>query len=160
MLPLLHIASLAAAAGMIRSDLRTRRVDARVLALFASVNLVLGGWLCGGPAGWAWAAGQLAANLLLLALFYAALWGWTAVIRRGAIGSLTAAIGAGDLLFLPALAPLFETREFAAFLTASFAASLVGVGVCRLAGRRVASVPLVATVGVCFVAYTLYRILR
>jgi hypothetical protein len=154
MLALLHIASLAVLAGLILSDFRRREIGTPGLILSAVLNTALGGLLCGWPA----LGLRVAVNLVFLAMLYLALWGYVAGIRRRAYRSLFQAVGAGDLLFLPVLSPLFEPREFVLFLTAAFFLSLAGWSVYRLIFRRRTTIPLVGTVGLCFLVCSFFLV--
>jgi hypothetical protein len=153
MVAALHIASLALLGVLIASDFRRREIGVLPLVLSAVANGIIG-WL---QCGWPELGFQMALNLIFLGLLYLALCFYVGVIRRRVYGSLFRAIGAGDLLFLPALAPLFELREFVLFLTVAFALSLVGWLAYRSASRRQVTIPLVGTVGICWVIYSLFR---
>lgn len=135
---------------MIRSDFRRRRIGVVPLSLFGAAALV-SAWICfGGTA----VVRRLAEGGIFLGLLYAFLWLYCVVRRR------RRAIGTGDLLFFPLLAPFFELYDFVFFLTGSFAVSLLFHWIAsRLEKQKTRSVPLVGTVGVCFGVYLLVWIL-
>jgi len=136
---------------MIGSDFRTRNVGAIWLLLFAILLVVA---VCASLGGAAF-AGRLKTNLLFLLFLYLALGFYVCVIRRRAFASFFRAIGLGDLLFLPVLSLFFELRDFVLFLTVAFALSLLGHGLVRMFRKteKNATIPLIATVGVCFMIY-------
>lgn len=141
---------------MIVSDFRTRQIGVLWLVLFAILTLISGWIYEGGTA----IAGHLKTNLAFLALLYSFLGIYVCVLRHRAFSSFHRAIGSGDLLFLLALSPLFEMREFVQFLTLSSALSLLGYGVLLKirTSKLILSIPLVGTLGLCFIFYTTIRI--
>lgn len=66
-------------------------------------------------------------------------------------------IGAGDLLFLPALAFYFPLKGYVIFLIAAFLLSLAWWGIHYLIRREKVTIPLVGTVGTVFIVYSLFR---
>ncbi|MCR9013204.1 hypothetical protein [Gabonibacter chumensis] len=67
-------------------------------------------------------------------------------------------IGSGDIVFLFFLTPAFAGLEFPKFLVISFLLTLVGWGVCCKRKREL-TIPLVATVGICYLIRILIRFL-
>lgn len=136
---------------MVRSDIRTRRVSVYWLLLFLLAAFVSAGLYLGGTT----MAGRLKINLTFLLLLYIFLGFYVCVVRRRAFLSFTGTIGLGDLIFLPALSPFFELRDFVLFLTVAFLFSLGIYGLFKLFGkdRSWRSIPLISTVGICFMVY-------
>ncbi|MDR2936142.1 MAG: hypothetical protein LBU80_02215 [Rikenellaceae bacterium] len=138
---------------MIRSDFRERQVGVLALVFFASLQF-----------GYALLSAEahkvllnLTANLGLIGLAGGALWIFLHVLRPGDSRQM---IGAGDGWFIVALAPLFELRGYVFFLTAAFLLSLGWWWVVGLLRRRPDTIPLVGTVGVCFLCYALALLFR
>jgi hypothetical protein len=139
------LACLLPLAGMILSDFRQRRIAVVHLLLFAVAVLASARFCFGGEI----LALRLTTNLLFLALLYICLWVYVCVVRKK-----EQAIGLGDLLFLPLLAPFFDLYDFVLFLTGSFLFSLLVYGLLFIARKqKTRSVPLVGTVGLCFLIY-------
>lgn len=138
---------------LILSDFRRREIGTLWLLVFGVLSFVCSICYFGGMT----VVIHLLSNLTFLTLLYGFLAVYTRTVRHE---SLHRAIGAGDLLFLPVLSPLFPLREFVLFLTASFILSLAGWGVYTLLTRRDSTIPLVGTVGICFIGYFLFQIYR
>ena len=151
----LHMASLVVLGGLIVSDFRRREIGVGGLILFGGLNITIG-WL---QCGWSWVGFRVALNLVLLGLLYLLLWFYVGVIRRRVYGGpLWRTVGAGDLLFLPVLAPLFELRDFVLFLTAAFILSLAGWLLYRWISKFRTTIPLVGTVGICWSIYSFFNL--
>ncbi len=147
---LLLFASFLPLGAMIRSDFRERQIGAAALVLFSLLQL-----------GYALLSAEarevllnLLANLGLVAFAGGTLWIFLHVSRPAA-ERRSRMIGSGDGWFIIALAPLFELREYVFFLTAAFLLSLGWWGALVLLRRRPDTIPLVGTVGVCFLCYAL-----
>ena len=138
------------------SDFRKRRISVYWLLVFAGSAFFSAGVYL----GWETFIARLAVNFIFLAGLYLVLAGYVYLFRRRVFHSFSGTIGLGDLLFLPLLSPFFELYGFVLFLTAAFASSLLGYGIVRLAGKtkKSTTVPLVGTVGICFMFYMLGRL--
>ncbi len=135
---------------LIVSDWRRRCISVAWLAITAGVSFVSALLCFGGTL----VAARLATNLPFLALLYGGLWFYLRLVRRR-----ERAIGLGDLLFLPLLTPFFDLYGFVLFLTGSFGVSLLGYGfVFSMTKQKTRSVPLVSTVGSCFLIYLTVRL--
>ena len=152
---LLAILSVLPLGAMIRSDFRERRIHIAWLGLFAVAQAVYGYYRLGLAA----VVANMAGNALFLAILYLFLWFYVCCIRRHELKSFGNAIGAGDLLFLPALCPLLGLRQFVVFLTVSFALTLAGYAAYKKLSGRAATIPLVGTVGICFAVYLITDVL-
>lgn len=132
-LPLLSVAL------MMRSDIRTRRIDVRWLAAFAVGTMTIGMDKYGFRDAAIYSAANiciLGAMLLMLGAFY----GFRRLFRCG--------FGAGDALFFVAVAPMCDMRSYVIYLIATFACGAVW----GLASHR-RSVPLVGVAGFTFVIH-------
>lgn len=134
---------------MVVSDIKMRHIRLIWLILFGVMILTAAIFTFGTTNVF----GNAAANLVFLALLYLFIWFYTAVIRRRAIGSPSGAIGSGDMLFLAVLVPFFDIKGFVGFLTASFILSLTGYYILRAGNKNIMTIPLVSTVGTCFIIY-------
>ncbi len=144
------IAAAVPLAAMVISDFRKRNIGIAWLVLFYAItaaSAVL-------AHGWRTALLNTAGNIVFLALLFGFLYIYIRV-RKNRFASFGKAIGLGDILFLPALAPVFGVRQFSLFLTASFIVTLVAWSILRLLGRAPSTIPLVSTVGICFIIYSL-----
>lgn len=133
LLPLLPIAA------MMRSDIRTRRIDVRWLAAFAVGTMTIGMAKYGFREAAIYSAANICifgAMLLMLGIFY----GFRCLFRYG--------FGAGDALFFVAVAPTCDMRPYVIYLIATFACGAVWGLVSH---RR--SVPLVGVAGFTFVIH-------
>lgn len=133
LLPLLPVAA------MMRSDIRTRRIDVRWLAAFAL------GTVAAGIAkyGLRDAAIYSAANICILGTILFALgifYGFRRLFRYG--------FGAGDALFFASVAPICDMRSYVIYLIATFSCGAVW----GLTSHR-RSVPLVGVAGFTFIIY-------
>lgn len=132
-LPLLSVAL------MMRSDIRTRRIDVRWLAAFAVGTVAAGIAKYGFMDAAIYSAVNiciLVAMLLMLGVFY----GFRRLFRCG--------FGAGDALFFVAVAPMCDMRSYVIYLIATFACGAIW----GLASHR-RSVPLVGVAGFTFVIH-------
>lgn len=135
---------------MIRSDFAYRRIAVLWLLLFGVLQFI--SWFC--RLGFPGVFSNLAANIVFLALLYGSLWLYIGVLRRKRFSSLWQAVGAGDLLFLPLLAPGFGLHGFVLFLLVSFVATLAGWGLCAVFSHKYTTIPLAGSVGICFLIYS------
>jgi hypothetical protein len=136
---------------MVVSDLRKRNIKVIWLTAFYAATYISSIAV----SGWMTALLNAACNIIFLALLFGFLYVYVGIVRKNRYGSFSRAIGTGDILFLPALAPLCDVVQFAGFLICSFALTLLGWGVLRLLGRAPKTIPLVSTVGMCFIIYAL-----
>jgi len=136
---------------MMLSDLRRRRIGVCWLVLFA-LSLFIFAWIYSGIGVF---TDHLLPNLLFLTFLFLVLGIYIRVLRRRVFHSFSRAIGSGDILFLYALSPFFEVREFVLFLTGAFLFSLVAYGTYRLLRKNnpVSTIPLVSSIGLCFMIY-------
>lgn len=118
---------------MMRSDIRTRRIDVRWLVVFAVGTAVVGI----SRHGVRDAAIFSAANLCLLGIMLFALGAFYGFRRLFLYG-----LGAGDALFFAAVAPVFDPRSYVIYLIATFMCGAM----CGVVSRR-SSVPLVGIGG-------------
>ena len=133
LLPLLPVAV------MIRSDIRTRRINVHWLAVFAVGTVVAGI----AKYGLRDAAIYSAVNICILGTMLSALgafYGFRRLFRYG--------FGAGDALFFAAVAPMCDMRSYVIYLIATFSCGTVW----GLTSRR-RSVPLVGVAGFTFIIY-------
>lgn len=135
---------------MVISDFRRRNIGIAWLLAFYVITVVSSALMH----GWRTALLNAAGNIAVLALLFGFLYIYIRA-RKNRFSSFREAIGSGDILFLPALAPVFGIRQFAIFLTASFIITLAAWGILWLRGRAPATIPLVSMVGICFVLYGL-----
>lgn len=132
-LPLLPVVA------MMRSDIRTRRIDVRWLAAFAVGTITIGMAKYGFRDAVIYSAANiciLGAMFLMLGAFY----GFRRLFRYG--------FGAGDALFFVAVAPMCDMRSYVIYLIATFACGAIW----GLASHR-RSVPLVGVAGFTFVIH-------
>lgn len=98
--------------------------------------------------GWRETLTRSGLNMLLLVYMGVGVVVWAAIKSRRPINPVNRYIGLGDVLFFPALTPLFPLRGFAWLLVACMAFSLVWWGAARAGNRPPENVPLVATSGI------------
>ena len=130
------------AAVLARDDFRTRRVDASWLAVLGTVSVGVS-WH---TLGWRTMLLQTAGNAALLLLSGTALFGYLRLRRL----SVRHAFGAGDVLFLLAVAPLFAPTEFLWFLIAACVVALLWWVCC---GRRRRTIPFVGAAGIVLIGW-------
>lgn len=164
----LQAGTLVALIRMIWTDFTTRRIETLWLAAFG----VLLGAFATAQYGWRYVGFNLLTNFIFLAFYYFFIWGYILILKRRAACKSDLSngtdfphklfmlnyIGAGDLLFLPALAIYFPLREFVFFLVLSFLLSLAGWSLYALLTRRIHTVPLVGTVGIVFIVYSVFKL--
>lgn len=161
LLPCLQIAALIALSRMIWTDFLSRRIEVGWLILF---GVTLGVWTFIDPGLYpAWT--NLLTNLSFLLLFYllTGVYFWVFIspgtTRSASNESIGQCIGLGDLLFLPTLAVHFPLRAFVLFLVVSFSLTLVGWKAAALFRRYKGTIPLVGTVGIAFILYSIAKII-
>ena len=137
------------AAVLARDDFRTRRVDASWLAVLGTVSVGVS-WH---TLGWRAMLLQTAGNAALLLLSGTALFGYLRLRRL----SVRHAFGAGDVLFLLAVAPLFAPTEFLWFLIAACVVALLWWVCC---GRRRRTIPFVGAAGIVLIGCAALQFLR
>ena len=144
-----------ALAAMIRSDFLRRGIGTVWLVLFGVCHLSYALMLAGGKT----VAASVALNLVVVGLMFSFLKGYAGFIRRSSVPSGTM-VGKGDWWFLGTLAPGFAPEEYVRFLTLSFALTWVGWKRYAVFRPRTSTVPLVGTVGICFLFYVFIRALK
>ena len=147
--PYPYILLLVTAAVLARDDFRTRRVDASWLAVLGTVSVGVS-WH---TLGWRTMLLQTAGNAALLLLSGTALFGYLRLRRL----SVRHAFGAGDVLFLLAVAPLFAPTEFLRFLIAACVVALLWWVCC---GRRRRTIPFVGAAGIVLIGWAALQFLR
>ena len=103
--------------------------------------------------GWRTMLLQTAGNAALLLLSGTALFGYLRLRRL----SVRHAFGAGDVLFLLAVAPLFAPTEFLRFLIAACVVALLWWVCC---GRRRRTIPFVGAAGIVLIGWAALQFLR
>lgn len=131
------------------SDFRKYTISSVWLGIFAVSNIAVSFIESGVKS----AGTNLLINTILLLLLYVLLWGYVKFFRASRYKSLRDTIGLGDFLFLPAITPLFGPVDFTLFLTVSFILSLVWWSILRIAVNKDKAIPLVGTVGCCYLFY-------
>ena len=149
LLPIPTFLLLVPAAVLARDDFRTRRVDASWLAVLGTVSVGVS-WH---TLGWRTMLLQTAGNAALLLLSGTALFGYLRLRRL----SVRHAFGAGDVLFLLAVAPLFAPTEFLRFLIAACVVALLWWVCC---GRRRRTIPFVGAAGIVLIGWAALQFLR
>jgi len=144
-----YLLLLTPAAVLVGEDLGTRRVSVVWLALLGA-SAVSTSWHV---VGWQTMLRQAAVNTCSL-LVVAALLGVYLSLRRFAVRY---SVGAGDLVCLVAITPLFGAQEFIRFLIAACLVSLGWWVVCR---KRRRTVPFVAMIGITLTGWVLFQLFR
>lgn len=140
---------------MMISDFRSREVALLWLILFGAIQTGMGIFIHGIRE----AMLQVACNFMMLCVLGLFLIIWI-LIRRGGKGCrLQGYMGSGDVLFLCALSPVFRLDEFIRFLIIAFTVSLVLWGIYVALSRQRVTVPLVTTVGLCYLALLIWKII-
>lgn len=143
-----YLLPLVSAAVLACEDLRTRRVNVSWLAVL-SVAAGAAAWL---TEGWRTMLLQTAGNAALLLLSGMLLVGYLR-LRRLAVRH---SVGAGDALFLLAVAPLFAPTEFLWFLIVACVVALLWRACC---GRRRRTIPFVGAGGIALAGWVAFRFL-
>lgn len=129
-------------------DLRTRRVSVGWLAALGTAAVAVAGTASGWRAAGLYAAGN--AGILLLFAASMALWQW---FRRRRLQELfTRCFGAGDVVMMLAIVPLFPPAEYVRLLVVSCAAGLAGWSV-----HRRGTVPLAGVMALMLAGYALCK---
>ncbi len=124
---------------LILSDSLYRRIDTIPLLLFGALQLYYGDIYIA-------MINSIVVTLLILFLsFYVK-------IRWNRSSTLRDYFGEGDVLFLYTLAPMFDIYSFIVFVTVSFTMSAIYGYIVE----RKSSVPLIATIGLCYIIYLTY----
>lgn len=147
--PYPYLLLLLPAAVLARDDFRTRRVSVAWLAVLG-VTAVAAAWL---TEGWRTMLLQTAGNAALLLLSGMLLVGYLH-LRRLAVRH---SVGAGDVLFLLAVAPLFAPTEFLWFLIAACIVALLWRACC---GCRRRTIPFVGAGGIALAGWVAFRFLH
>ena len=132
---------------MIISDLRLRKVSLYALLIFGS-SILIHSCL---ESGLRICISNVMGNMLLLILM-----GLIGILWFYATGSphkLKKSVGCGDIIFFAASSPLFQLYEYMIFMIASFAISLLWWLIMFFTTKRRTTIPLVATSGICCIAY-------
>lgn len=143
-----YLLPLVPAAVLACEDWRTRRVSVSWLAVL-SVSAGAAAWL---TEGWRTMLLQTAGNAALLLLSGTALFGYLR-LRRLAVRH---SVGAGDALFLLAVAPLFAPTGFLRFVIAACVVALLWWVCC---GRRRRTIPFVGAGGLALAGWVAFRFL-
>lgn len=137
---------------MLVSDHKTRTVSARVLFVFAGMQVVLSGCLY----GWAVSFARIICNTILLAII--GVWlGLYAILRKKKMADM---IGIGDAIFFAAISPMFDVYGYVLFLIISSIVALLYWPIARIFQPESVGVPMISVASVCFMSVILYRILR
>lgn len=129
---------------MIISDLRQRVINVYVLAFFASL-VVYSVYNCGGIYI---LTARLKLNIFFLAFMFICVGLYIKLIKR----NVTDCIGLGDILFIIALTPLFEIRQFIIFLIVTFASTwLISIVLSRFLQFK--TIPLVSCAGISLIIH-------
>lgn len=131
-------------AALAAGDLRTRTVSLVWLIVLSGLSVAVA-WNMNGL--WQTVV-NVASNMFML--FYLSIGVIIYIrIKVGAwINPLKEYIGSGDLIFLAALTPLFELREYVTFLICVSLFSLAWMLVARAVCRSVRTIPFAATMGI------------
>lgn len=138
---------------MIRSDFRERVVGVLPLIIFGVLVLLSGGIVY----GWKESLFHVVGNGIILIFLAVGVILYLSVKYRRGINPLTSYFGQGDVWFLLCLTPVFEVMEYAWFLVLSFSLSMIVSLFTASWRQRQYGIPLVSTVGVCYLFYLLYR---
>ena len=131
---------------LIISDFRMRQVRLSHLLGFGAVQLAVAFY----RTDYRFVLCDIGINCMLLIL-----WGMVCVLyyriyRRSPLSAWKNKIGMGDLIFLFFLTPVFPAGEILIFLCAGLLFSLGYCGIDRLVCGRFRSIPLVSTLGCCY----------
>ena len=137
------------------SDFRYRTISVTWLAVFGVMSLGSVIW----TDGWMTMLTRVGGNLSLLVLLGICVGLWLRVWGRKQGLMVRDYIGAGDLVFAVLLTPLFGLREYLIFLLAGAVGSILWWGVSVWIKCRWTTIPLVGTLGISYMFYTLYHIL-
>lgn len=147
--PYPYLLLLLPAAVLARDDFRTRRVDMSWLAVLSAVSVGVSWYTL----GWRTMLLQTAGNAVVLLLAGTILLGYLRLRHL----SVRHAFGAGDALFLLAVAPLFPPTEFLWFLIAACIVALLWWVCC---GRRRRTIPFVGAAGIAFAGWAALQFFR
>ncbi len=147
--PYPYLLLLLPAAVLARDDFRTRRVGILWLAALGAAAVVAA-WSTQGARA---AAEHMLCNSVLLLVSGAALTCYLRLRRLPAHRS----IGAGDIIFITALTPLFAPAAFLRFLLAACIVALIWWAGC---GRRSRTVPFVGAAGIALAGWVALRFIR
>ncbi|MDR1755727.1 MAG: hypothetical protein LBR65_02045 [Culturomica sp.] len=136
---------------MIRSDFRERQIGVVWLILFGLLA-VAGNCL---EFGWREFGFRMLVNGTAVFCMAAVVW----LYLRLRYGTTKGYIGWGDLWFLACLTPLFGLRELVGFLTISFVLTLAVWWMCKNAWTTRGEIPLVGTVGLCYIGYVCLKLI-
>lgn len=137
---MINALSIAVLIPMIVSDARHRTVSVWWLIAFGVIQILLGDF------------NDLAINSLALIVMFCGNWLWLR-FRHGNHVKFDQFIGLGDIVFLFCLAPSFEVAEFVVFLVISMVLSLLW----WILWGRGKTIPLVTTLGLCYILYLFYE---
>lgn len=142
---------------MIAEDFRKREVRLVWLILLAVCSSVAAFY----TEGFSATLRNIVSNLLMLAFMGVWVTVWLWLKNRGTgVGIFPLRyLGAGDIVFLAALTPLFGLREYLIFLIAAAVGSLAWWLTVRIVRRRSVSIPFIGTSGIFLCAFLLIRIL-
>lgn len=133
---------------LVREDFRSREVAVGWLIVLGVVGAAVGGI----EAGWRSMMSQAAVNVCLLALLGCATAGWH-FVRRGSLRDFfTGSLGAGDMVMLLMLIPLFSPEAYVRFL---LAACLAALGWWYI--KRPASLPLAGFMALTLIGYAILK---
>lgn len=139
---------------MIRSDFRQREVNMYCLVCFGLLQFFYVYWLFGVYE----VLKRGIINLGILLFLGLGIVLYLKVRRVRWVRVVHDYIGLGDILFFIFLIPVFKELEFIRFLLVSFIFSLIWWGVYSLR-TEVLTIPLVSTVGICYVVLVVFRFL-
>lgn len=148
MLRLLSIFPLMA---MIVSDARSRMVSSWWLSAFGLI-LVVAGVI---EEGWRETLINIVCNLFVIWVIGVSLLAYSKMRKR----PLMEMLGAGDVIFLAALTPVFGVEVYLRFLIVSSILALLSWPLFRKMQPGLTGIPLVTVFGVCFIIFILFRVI-
>ena len=136
---------------MIVSDARSRTVSSWWLSAFGLV-LVVAGVI---EEGWRETLINIVCNLFVLWVIGVSLLAYSKMRKR----PLMEMLGAGDVIFLAALTPVFGVEVYLRFLIVSSIFALLSWPLFRRMQPGLTGIPLVTVFGVCFIIFILFRVI-
>lgn len=144
---------------MIAEDFRSRQVHLMWLILFALSALIVGCISINA----AEIVRNLLFNMMLLLYMCGGIFLWLRLRNRSrndkSVHRIKDYIGAGDIVFVLALTPLFSLAEYLIFLLVAMVGSLLWWCIVRIKKRNNITIPFIGTAGVTFCLATIIRIL-
>ena len=136
---------------MIVSDARSRTVSSWWLSAFGLI-LVVAGVI---EEGWRETLINIVCNLFVIWVIGVSLLAYSKMRKR----PLMEMLGAGDVIFLAALTPVFGVEVYLRFLIVSSILALLSWPLFRKMQPGLTGIPLVTVFGVCFIIFILFRVI-